>query len=402
MSNTILLKRNGNAAAVPLAANLSLGELSLNYADGVLYFLNSVNAVTVLANANTVSGTQLVNGTSNVVTRANGNVTISSAGTANIFTVTSTGIYTTGLSSVTGNISGGNILTGGVVSATGNVTGSYFIGNGSQLTGISGGGSSTSITNGTSNVVVAASGNVTVAVAGTAAVATFATTGEYVSGVISATGNITGGNISATNHTGTNVSVTGTVTAASTVGGVITGSSISVSGNITGGHVGTVYTNSIINTGANATGNIGSSTLYFNTVFAKATSAQYADLAEMYCADATYAPGTVLDFGGSEEVTATTQSHSTCVAGIVSTNPSYLMNSALDCANAVEVALVGRVPCRVVGTIRKGDRLVASGIPGVATVLNMTKYEPGCIVGKALENYESMTDGVIEVAVGRL
>jgi hypothetical protein len=192
------------------------------------------------------------------------------------------------------------------------------------------------------------------------------------------------------------------VTAASVVGGVMTGTSLSVSGNITGGHVGTVYTNSIINTGANATGNIGSSTLYFNTVFAKATSAQYADLAEMYCADATYAPGTVLDFGGPEEVTATTQSHSTCVAGIVSTNPSYLMNSALDCANAVEVALVGRVPCHVVGTIAKGDRLVASSTPGVATRLDMTKYEPGCIVGKALESYDSETIGTIEVAVGRL
>jgi hypothetical protein len=139
MSNTILLKRNGNAAAVPLAANLSLGELSLNYADGVLYFLNSANAVTVLANANTVSGTQLVNGTSNVKVVSSSNVTISSAGTANILTISSTGTVTSGTQLVTGNITGGNLLTGGVVSATGNVTGSYFIGNGSQLTGINSG-----------------------------------------------------------------------------------------------------------------------------------------------------------------------------------------------------------------------------------------------------------------------
>ena len=140
MSNTILLKRSGNAAVAPLAANLTLGELSLNYADGILYFLNSSNAVTVLANANTASGTQLVNGTSNVVTRTSGNVTVSSAGTANVLTITSTGIYTTGLSSVTGNVTGGNILTAGVVSATGNITGTYFIGNGSLLTGITSGG----------------------------------------------------------------------------------------------------------------------------------------------------------------------------------------------------------------------------------------------------------------------
>lgn len=129
---------------------------------------------------------------------------------------------------------------------------------------------------------------------------------------------------------------------------------------------------------------------------------QYADLAEMYCADAKYAPGTVLDFGGAEEITVATQSHSTRIAGIVSTNSSYLMNSTLDCVNAIEVALVGRVPCQVVGTIAKGDRLVASSIAGVATRLDMTQYQPGCIVGKALEAYDSETVGTIEVSVGRL
>jgi len=164
---------------------------------------------------------------------------------------------------------------------------------------------------------------------------------------------------------------------------------------------GIALTGNIVNNGANGTGNIGSSTGYFNTVFAKATSAQYADLAEMYCADAEYTPGTVLEFGGKEEVTATTQSHSTRVAGIISTNPSYLMNSTLTCVNAVEVALVGRVPCQVVGTIAKGDRLVASSTPGTATRLDMDQYQPGCIIGKALEAYDSNTVGIIEVAVGR-
>ena len=157
----------------------------------------------------------------------------------------------------------------------------------------------------------------------------------------------------------------------------------------------------ITNAGSNGVGNIGSSGGYFNTVFAKATSAQYADLAEMYCADENYAPGTVVEFGGEQEVTKTTGSHTTAVAGIISTNPSYLMNSTLDCECAVEVALVGRVPCQVVGTIKKGDRLVASDIAGVATILDMSKYEPGCIIGKALEAYDSVEVGTIEVAVGR-
>jgi len=65
------------------------------------------------------------------------------------------------------------------------------------------------------------------------------------------------------------------------------------------------------------------------------------------------------------------------------------------------VALTGRVPCQVVGTIAKGDRLVASGTPGVATLLDPKKYEPACIIGKSLEAYDSETIGTIEVAVGR-
>ena len=132
MSNTILIKRSGTAAAVPVTANLSLGELSLNYADGKLYFLNSSNVVTLLASSNTASGTQLVNGTSNVVVASNSNVTISSAGTANVLLISSTGTVTSGTASVSGNITGGNISatnhTGTTVSITGTVTATSTVG----------------------------------------------------------------------------------------------------------------------------------------------------------------------------------------------------------------------------------------------------------------------------------
>lgn len=158
----------------------------------------------------------------------------------------------------------------------------------------------------------------------------------------------------------------------------------------------------ILNANANGVGNIGTSTTTWNVVFAKATSAQYADLAEKYVADVPYAPGTLVEFGGEAEVTITTVSSSTKVAGIVSTEPAYLMNSGEDDPNAVPVALVGRVPCRVVGQIEKGDRLVSSNIPGVAKKLNLTEYQPGCIVGKALDSYDSNEPGIIEVVVGRL
>ena len=77
------------------------------------------------------------------------------------------------------------------------------------------------------------------------------------------------------------------------------------------------------------------------------------------------------------------------------------MNSELTGEHVVAVALTGRVPCQVTGTIQKGDRLVSSNIPGVATVLDSNQYQPGCIIGKALEAYNSETIGTIEVAVGR-
>jgi len=161
------------------------------------------------------------------------------------------------------------------------------------------------------------------------------------------------------------------------------------------------FINGFENASANGVGNIGNSTAYFNTAFVKATSAQYADLAEMYVSDTVYTPGTVVEFGGNHEITTTTTTHSTQVAGIISTQPAYLMNATQSGEHPLEVALVGRVPCRVVGTIRKGDRLVSSDLPGVAQVLNIDLYQPGCIIGKALAEYNSTEPGVIEVAVGK-
>ena len=136
--------------------------------------------------ANSISG-----GTSNVAVYSNANVTISSAGTANVLLISSTGTVTTGTASITGNVTGSNVMTGGSVSATGNITGNYILGNGALLTGVIT--SVANINSGTSNVtVVSSGGNVTVGVGGTGNVAVFATTGEYVTGVVSASGNVTG------------------------------------------------------------------------------------------------------------------------------------------------------------------------------------------------------------------
>jgi hypothetical protein len=158
-----------------------------------------------------------------------------------------------------------------------------------------------------------------------------------------------------------------------------------------------ISTPALLNNGSNGSGNLGSSTGYFNTAFVKATSAQYADLAENYTADAKYAPGTVVSFGGDNEVTVTPTDADRAVAGVVSTNPSYLMNSGLESKFVASVALTGRVPCRVRGTVKKGDMMVSAGY-GVARA----EADPavGSVIGKALEDHNG-EEGVIEVVVGR-
>ena len=294
----------------------------------------------------------------------------------------------------------------GYVYVTGNVAGSQIanlvIGTpdpGSRVTFIAGGSTTANIAAKiqTPNTAATSTSTGTLIVVGGAGVSG----NIYAGGIVSVTGNITGGNVSATAHTGTTVSVTANVTG----GNILTAGIMSSTGNAIHGNLtvstGTVTLGNIVNANGNGVGNIGATGGYFNTIFAKSTSAQYADLAEMYVADLHYGPATVVEFGGDYEVTASKDSHSTSVAGIVSTNPSYLMNSAQTGENVVAVALVGRVPCNVVGKINKGDRLVSSNIPGVATRLVADEFQPGCIIGKALEPYDSNEVGTIEVAVGR-
>jgi len=133
------------------------------------------------------------------------------------------------------------------------------------------------------------------------------------------------------------------------------------------------------------------------TISSATTAVYAADLAEKYQADAEYEPGTVLMFGGDFEVTVANDD-TIRVAGIVSTNPAYLMNKGLDGVNTVAIALQGRVPCKVEGKIRKGDMLVAAG-GGYARATDNPKF--GAIIGKALEDFDG-EEGVIEVVVGRM
>jgi hypothetical protein len=176
-------------------------------------------------------------------------------------------------------------------------------------------------------------------------------------------------------------------------GGVL--NSLTVNGNIT-------VTTAYVMPSANAASSLGSSAARWNFVYGVngnflSVNANYADLAEKYVADAAYAPGTVLMFGGDKEVTQCVHDMCSRVAGVVSTNPAYLMNSGLEGEYTVELALTGRVPTRVRGPILKGDLIVSAG-DGYARAEGIPQV--GTVIGKALEDFDGDT-GVIEVVVGK-
>ena len=322
--------------------------------------------------------------------------------------------------SAVGNIQAGNVQTAGTVSATGNVVGNYFIGNGSQLTDVTSSYGNSNVglylASYTGNItadIFSASGNVTGGNLLTAGVVS--TTGNVFGTIVSATGNVNAaniylsgqqvaaGNITAGNLNATvDVSASGNVkaggvtsysfvsaTGTATVGNVVTAGTISATGNAT---VGNISATNYTGTTVSVTGNVIGS--YF---VGTATSAQYADIAENYTSDNNYEPGTVLEFGGSAEVTLATD-ETPRVAGVVSTLPAHLMNSMLTGEHTVAVALLGRVPCKVQGPIAKGDMLISAG-SGYARA----KQNPimGTVIGKALEAWPG-NHGVIEVVVGRL
>jgi hypothetical protein len=106
-----------------------------------------------------------------------------------------------------------------------------------------------------------------------------------------------------------------------------------------------------------------SSNIYCNVLNGTATSAQYADLAEKYLADQEYDVGTVVVVGGDKEVTASTWGKR--AIGVVSANPAFMMNRDLE--GGTYIALKGRVPVKITGSVKKGDNLIAAN-DGCASV----------------------------------
>jgi hypothetical protein len=311
-------------------------------------------------------------------------------GGANVNATTHTGTTV----SVTANVTGGNILTGGLISATGTVTGSQFNGSGAGLTSIPG-----------ANV------------SGTVANATYATSAGSATTATSATSATTAGTVTtAAQPNITSVGTLSSLAVSSTITATGSGNDYNTGGVMLNGNGATntvfptlgfhqpgLYASSIqLRAGADfrfyaqGAGSFANITASF--FVGTATTARYADLAELYSADAEYPPGTVVDFGGTCEITLSVESGSNRIAGVISTNPAHLMNSTLQSTHTAAVALSGRVPTLVVGPVRKGDMMVSAG-NGHAQASATPAM--GTVIGKAVEDFVGAS-GTIEIAVGRL
>ena len=339
---------NGQALSGIVGANVT----------GAVTYAGTANSVALanVSGAGNIASINLDGSTSNVL-YGNGVFAPAAVSYGNSNVATFLASYGSNTITTTGNINAGNIITGGIVSATGNITAPFFIGNGSQLTGISVGAGS-QIVNGNSNVTVSANSNVSISVTGTSNVMVITSTGSNITGTLSVSGNTGVGNLNTAN--------------AGFVGG----------NNVT------------FTTGSNT--NPGTFTGNFSLSTGSRLNATYADLAEYYEADQHYEPGTVLQFGGDKEVTLA-EDGTNKVAGVVSTDPAYVMNTKCEGEHVVALALQGRVPTKVRGTIRKGDMLVSGG-DGYARPSSAPHM--GTVIGKSLENFTG--EGIIEVAVGRL
>lgn len=136
--------------------------------------------------------------------------------------------------------------------------------------------------------------------------------------------------------------------------------------------------------------------VYANTLNGTAVEALYADLAERFEADAVYEPGTVVALGGSAEVTAVTEEVSNEVFGVVSGRAAYLMNSGAGTNEThPAIAMTGRVPVRVTGTVLKGQRLVSSSIPGVARAAKTDELNGFNVIGRSLEDKYTKEEGTV-------
>ena len=135
------------------------------------------------------------------------------------------------------------------------------------------------------------------------------------------------------------------------------------------------------------------------TVSGNQINANYADVAERFEADTELPPGTVVELGGSAEITQVNTDLSENVFGVISTRAAYLMNSSAGSdATHPPVAMTGRVPVKVVGQVLKGDRLVSAG-NGMARAARPGEITAFNVIGRALKDKLDTDAGTVEAIV---
>ena len=396
------LTANGNVGFT--GSNVSLGNVSnLKVTGGSTgQYLQTDGTGNLVWNSISV-GTSIANGNSNVsIPTANGNITLSVSGNANVLTVTGNALFRNSY-----NITGFVYQSNTAPASPQNGDQWYNTFNGILFEYLNDGDSSQWVDISSLPLPNLSTSNAS------AVLNNVQSTGTYFPAFISSTANgnyalssntafsanLANGAMIATTFVG---ALSGAATSATTAGTVTTAAQPNITSvstsftSLTFANAQTITANNItFSAGSNT--NLGTFTGNFSLSAGSRLNATYADLAENYAADATYEPGTVLLFGGEQEVTLANAFDSTKVAGVVTTNPAYSMNSALEAEHVAEIALQGRVPCKVIGPIEKGD-LMVSASNGHATANNDARA--GTIIGKALENFNG-DFGVIEVAVGR-
>ena len=366
------------------------GNKALNVSGG--YEFDTANAKLNLGNITAlfdIAGTTIGG---SLTTAAQPNIT--SVGTLTSLTVTGALDVTTGVITGDGgglsNVAGGNI-TG--QSANALVAGTVYTAAQPNITSV-GTLTSLAVTGNITSGNVAGTGGVFTYVSGDGANLT-ALTGANVTGEVAFadTANaVAGANVSGTVATASTVTTAAQPNITST--GTLT--SLAVTGLVNAGSVQTPT----LTTGANTTA--GSITGNWTLTTGSRLESTYADLAEYYKGEEAYEVGTVVCFGGSEEVHVSSEKCSRRVAGIVSTNPAYIMNQG--CSGIpVAVALQGRVPCKVTGKCEKGDIMVHDGQGGATAWYHVaTIMHPGVVLGKAIQDKSESELSIIEIAVGRL
>ena len=382
---TLSVTGNANVGNIGATNGVLTGTLNVT-GNANVGNLGTTTAVITTGNITTINSGLLQNGTSNVTLASGGNVSVFVAGNATARTIfTATGVNVAGTLNVTGNANVGNIgATNANLSAM-TVTGNANVGN----------------IGGTRGVFSTIVGSLE-----TAAQPNITSVGSLSS--LTVTANITAGNVYANSGTIGAALLTGTLTTAAqpNVTSLGTLSSLTATGNVNAGNLNTtsgfvggpsaVLYGTTLTTGAAVTA--GTITGNWTLSGGSRLQATYADLAEYYCSDGPYMLGTVLEFGGEQEVTLA-GIESNRIAGVVSDQPAYVMNANITCEHPVPVALQGRVPCKVLGKVRKGDMMVSAG-NGYAKAA-ITEPKMGTVIGKALADFDGQ-EGVIEVVVGRL